>query len=393
MMNEAEEKGADRIEIFRRLSPEGAGFLRRIITAMGLADFCPLTSCKRARACATRQVLCWQVNHDDLTPRIMSILAHDWQRRTAAGEYVPIAPVEADHFKRILAREAAGEPEPSGAALASPRYARRRRQRGNRAMIRVGIGGWTFAPWRGTFYPEGLKHDDELSYAASKLTSIEINGTFYRTQSPASFAKWRDETPDDFVFAVKGHRAVVNKKVLAEAGEAMTWFLKSGVTELAPKLGPLLWQFAPFKKFDADDFGAFLALLPEEADGVPLRHVVEVRHASFLVPEFVALLRKHNVAVVFAESDDYPMIADVTADFVYARLQKSEEKHDTGYAPRDLDRFAALAKTWAAGGEADDLPRFGKGKAKKAKRDVFVYMIAGDKVRAPAAAMALIERL
>ncbi len=260
-------------------------------------------------------------------------------------------------------------------------------------MIRVGIGGWTYAPWRGAFYPEGLKHADELKYASSKLTSIEINGTFYRTQGPASFAKWRDETPDGFVFAVKGHRAVVNKKVLGEAGEALDWFFNSGITELGDKLGPVLWQFAPFKKFDPDDFGAFLALLPREKNGLKLRHVVEVRSKSFLVPEFVALLRKHDVAVVFAELDDYPMIADVTAGFVYARLQKAQESIPTGYTPSDLDRFAKLAKVWAAGGEPDDLPRFGDKPAAKKKRDVFAYMIAGDKVRAPAAAMALIERL
>ncbi len=260
-------------------------------------------------------------------------------------------------------------------------------------MIRVGIGGWTYEPWRGTFYPQGLKHADELKYAGGKLTSIEINGTFYRTQSAASFAKWRDETPEGFVFAVKGHRAVVNKKVLAEAGEALDWFLKSGVTELGDKLGPLLWQFAPYKKFDPDDFGAFLALLPKEADGLKLRHVVEVRSQTFLVPEFVALARKHDVAVVCAHSDDYPAIADVTADFVYARLQKSQEAIATGYAEADLDAWAARAKTWAAGGEADDLPRFGAKPAAQKKRDVFVYMIAGAKVRAPAAAQALIARL
>jgi uncharacterized protein YecE (DUF72 family) len=260
-------------------------------------------------------------------------------------------------------------------------------------MIRVGIGGWTYEPWRGTFYPADLKHADELRYASSKLTSIEINGTFYRTQSAASFAKWREETPDDFVFAVKGHRAVVNKKVLAEAGEPLAWFLKSGVTELGPKLGPLLWQMAPFKKFDADDFGAFLALLPQKADGLTLRHVVEVRHASFLVPEFVALAAKHNVAVVYADSDDYPAIADVTADFVYARLQRSQEKEAAGYPPKELDLWAKRAKTWAAGGVPDDLPTFGKAKPKKTKRDAFIYMIAGDKVRAPAAAQALIGRL
>ncbi len=260
-------------------------------------------------------------------------------------------------------------------------------------MIRVGIGGWNFAPWRGTFYPPGLKHDDELRYAASRLTSIEINGTFYRTQSPASFAKWRDETPDGFVFAVKGHRAVVNKKVLGEAGEALDWFFKSGVTELGNKLGPVLWQLAPFKKFDPDDIDVFLGLLPKEAGGLTLRHVLEVRSTSFLVPEFVTLLRKHNVGVVYADSDDYPAIADVTADFVYARLQRSQEAEAAGYPPGDLDAWAKRAKTWEAGGEPDDLDRFGQTKARKAKRDVFVYMIAGDKVRAPAAAMALIERL
>jgi len=260
-------------------------------------------------------------------------------------------------------------------------------------MIRVGVGGWNFAPWRGTFYPEGLKHDDELKYASSKLTSIEINGTFYRTQSPASFAKWRDETPDGFVFSIKGHRAVVNKRVLGEAGEALDWFLKSGVTELGAKLGPLLWQMAPFKKFDPEDFGAFLGLLPRKADGLALRHVVEVRHPTFLVPEFVALIRKHNVAVVYADSDDYPAMADASGDFIYARLQRSQEKHDLGYPPAELDQWVARARTWEAGGEPDDLPRVAQTKAKKTRRDVFVYVIAGDKVRAPAAAQALIARL
>ena len=260
-------------------------------------------------------------------------------------------------------------------------------------MIRVGIGGWTYEPWRGAFYPQGLKHADELKYASEHLTSIEINGTFYRSQGPKSFQKWRDETPENFVFAIKGHRAVVNKKVLAEAGEALDWFFKSGVLELGPKLGPFLWQFAPFKKFDADDFGAFLALLPEEAGGMKLRHVVEVRHASFLVPEFVALLNKHGVAVVYADSDDYPAIADVTAPFVYLRLQRTAENIPTGYSDGDLDLWTKRAKLFAAGGEPDDLPRFGTKHAAKKKRDVFVYMISGAKVRAPAAAMALIERV
>ncbi len=259
-------------------------------------------------------------------------------------------------------------------------------------MIRVGIGGWTYEPWRGTFYPEGLKHADELRHAGAHLTTIEINGTFYRTQSAASFAKWRDETPEDFVFAVKGHRAVVNKKALAEAGEAIDWFYGSGILALGDKLGPVLWQFAPHKKFDAD-FAAFLALLPKEKDGRPMRHVVEVRSETFLVPEFVDLLRKHEVAVVYADSDDYPAIADVTAPFVYMRLQRTEEEHDTGYARDDLDRWAARARSFAGGGAPDDLVRFHPKPAAKKKRDVFVYMIAGAKVRAPAAAMALIERV
>jgi uncharacterized protein YecE (DUF72 family) len=260
-------------------------------------------------------------------------------------------------------------------------------------MIRVGIGGWTYAPWRATFYPKGLKHADELRFASRALTTIEINGTFYRTQSAASFAKWRDETPDDFVFAVKGHRAIVNKKVLAEAGEPLAWFLESGVTELGPKLGPLLWQFAPFKRFDVDDFSAFLALLPERADGVPLRHVVEVRHNSFLVPEFVELLRKHNVAVVVADSDDYPAIGDVTADFVYARLQRAEESIDTGYDANALAQWADRARAWQSGGTPDGIERLSPEPAVNVDRDVFVLMINGAKVRAPAAARALIERL
>jgi uncharacterized protein YecE (DUF72 family) len=260
-------------------------------------------------------------------------------------------------------------------------------------MIRVGIGGWTFEPWRGTFYPEKMKHAEELAYASRHVTSIEINGTFYRTQSAASFAKWRDETPEDFVFSVKGHRAVVNAKKLAEAGDAVKWFLGSGLYELGPKLGPILWQLAPYKRFDAEDLAGFFALLPEEQGGRRLMHALEVRHTSFLVPEYVALARKHNVATVFADSDEYPAIADVTADFAYARLQKTEEKNETGYAAADLDRWTRIAKTWEAGGEAEDLPRFGAKPADKKKRPVFVYMIAGAKVRAPHAAMAMIERL
>ncbi len=260
-------------------------------------------------------------------------------------------------------------------------------------MIRVGIGGWTYEPWRGAFYPAGLKHADELDYASRHLTAIEINGTFYRSQSAESFRKWREATPDDFVFSVKGHRAVVNSRKLAEAAEPVDWFFKSGVLELGEKLGPILWQLAPFKKFDPEDIAGFLKLLPRKAGGRPLAHVVEVRHESFLVPEFVALLREHTVAVAYADSDDYPAIADVTADFVYARLQRSREENETGYTTPELDQWAKRARVWESGGTPEDLPRFEKKTAPKTKRSVFIYIISGAKVRAPAAAMALIDRV
>ena len=170
--------------------------------------------------------------------------------------------------------------------------------------IFVGIGGWTFAPWRGTFYPKDLPHAKELSYAAERLTSIEVNGTFYRTQSPATYRKWASEVPDGFVFSLKGSRFVTNRRVLKEAGDSIKRFLDSGVTELGPKLGPLLWQFAPFKKFEEADFGGFLELLPDKFNGHHLRHVVEVRHDSFLTLEFITLLRKFSMPVVFTDHVD-----------------------------------------------------------------------------------------
>jgi uncharacterized protein YecE (DUF72 family) len=262
-----------------------------------------------------------------------------------------------------------------------------------KGRIYSGIGGWTYEPWRGVFYPKGLPHSQELKYAGTKLTSIEVNGTFYGTMKPASFRKWASEVPDDFVFSLKGPRFAVNRRVLSEAGDSIKRFLGSGVTELGPKLGPLLWQFAPYKKFDEADFGGFLELLPQTYDGHALRHVVEVRHDSFKVPAFIALLRKFDVAVVFAEHETYPAIADVTTDFVYARLQKGDEKLKTGYPPKALDAWAKRAKTWAAGGAPADLPRVDKTAPPKKPRDAFIYFIHEAKVRAPAAAMALIERL
>jgi uncharacterized protein YecE (DUF72 family) len=262
-------------------------------------------------------------------------------------------------------------------------------------MIRVGIGGWVFEPWRGVFYPKGLPHTRELAHASRNLTSIEINGTFYGSQKPASFRRWADETPDDFVFSLKGPRYATHRRVLAEARESIERFFASGVLELKSKLGPVLWQFPPTKAFAADDFAAFLALLPQRLDGAGLRHAVEVRHESFLTPEFVELLRKHSVAVAAIESDKHPLIADVTSDFVYARLQRTSEKLGTGYAPKALAAWAKRAQAWADGSAPADLPTIAAARAdaKKAKRDVFIYMIAGAKVRAPAAAMALIKRL
>jgi uncharacterized protein YecE (DUF72 family) len=263
-----------------------------------------------------------------------------------------------------------------------------------KSHIYTGIGGWTFAPWRGSFYPKGLPHAKELAYASEHLTSIEVNGTFYRTQSPATYRKWASEVPDGFVFSIKGSRYVTNRRVLNEAGESIERFLGSGVTELGDKLGPLLWQFAPFKKFDEADFGAFLELLPEKLDGRPLRHVVEVRHDSFKAPEFIALLRKFNVAVVYTDHATYPNIADVAADFVYARLQRGEDDIPTAYPPKQIDAWAKRLDTWAQGKEPVDLPRVDtKHKPKPVPRDVFAYVIHEGKVRAPAAAMALIERL
>jgi uncharacterized protein YecE (DUF72 family) len=264
-----------------------------------------------------------------------------------------------------------------------------------RGKIRVGIGGWTYAPWRGgVFYPKGLSHARELAYAAERLTSIEVNGTFYRTQSPATFRKWASEVPDGFVFSLKGPRFATNRRVLSESGDSIKRFLHSGVTELGSRLGPLLWQFAPTKKFDEADFGAFLERLPPAFDGHPLRHVVEVRHESFCAPAFIALLRRFATPVVFTDHKTYPSIADATGDFFYARLQRGNDEIATAYSPKALDAWAARARSLARGGMPDDLPRIEAGRRLPAKaRDVFLYVIHEGKLRAPAAAMALIERL
>jgi uncharacterized protein YecE (DUF72 family) len=259
-------------------------------------------------------------------------------------------------------------------------------------MIRVGIGGWTFEAWRDNFYPKGLAKARELEYASRAVTTIEINSTFYSSQKPESFRRWAGETPEGFVFAVKASRFAVNRRVLAEAGRSVEMFVASGITELKTKLGPILWQFAPTKKFDPEDFEAFLALLPKTQDGIALRHAIEVRHASFAAKPFIDLARKFGAAVVIADSAKYPMVADVTGDFVYARLQQAEEKIATGYAPKDITKWAKIAETWAEGAEPKELAKHGAAAPKK-KRDVFVYMINGAKERAPAAAMALLAKL
>jgi uncharacterized protein YecE (DUF72 family) len=261
-------------------------------------------------------------------------------------------------------------------------------------MIRVGVGGWIHEPWRGTFYPPKLPHARELAHASRALTAIEINGTYYRLPTAATFAKWRDETPDGFVFSVKASRYATQRKELAGAGESVQRFIGPALAELGPKLGPVLWQFATSKAFDAGDFGAFLGLLPKELGGRPLRHAVEVRHPSFMTEAFVDLARANGVAIVFADSDEYPSFADVTAEFVYARLMRTTVDEPAGYPLSQIDDWARRATEWHSGQEPLDLPRVGPSNERKTSpRDVFLFYISGAKERAPAAAVATIEAL
>jgi uncharacterized protein YecE (DUF72 family) len=241
--------------------------------------------------------------------------------------------------------------------------------------IHIGIGGWTYGPWRGAFYPEDLPQKRELEFASRHLTSIEINATYYSSFKPASWIKWREETPPGFVFSVKASRFCTNRKILAEAGESVRKFFAQGIHELRDRLGPVNWQFAATKKFDAGEMEAFLELLPREVNGLKLRHALEVRNESFRTKAFYELARRYNSAIVFADSDDYPPIDERTADFTYARLMRTREDTETGYDDKTLDGWAKQARSWAEHGE------------------VFVYFIAGAKVRAPAAAQALIARV
>lgn len=261
------------------------------------------------------------------------------------------------------------------------------------APIRTGIGGWTFEPWRGTFYPEGLTQKKELEFASRQLGAIEINGTYYSGFKPATFAGWAASVPEGFVFAVKASRYCTNRKVLADAGESIAKFVGQGITELGDKLGPILWQFMATKKFDRQDFEAFLKLLPVSHDGVRLRHAVQVRHESFAVPEFVALCRDAGVAIAYAHSPEYPAIADVTGDFVYARLESGEDDNPLCYPEGELDRWADVARCWAGGGRPDGLPYVEERDPPAVPRETFVFFIHGGKVRAPAGARALAERV
>jgi uncharacterized protein YecE (DUF72 family) len=242
--------------------------------------------------------------------------------------------------------------------------------------IRIGIGGWVYPPWRGTFYPPGQPQAQELAYASRHLTALEINGTFYNSGKPDSFRKWRDETPEDFVFSLKGPRFVTHRTELAAASGGLDLFFSRGVLELGDKLGPILWQFAPTKQFDETDFAAFLELLPKTMGNRKIRHVIEARHRSFAAPAFGELLRRHGIAVARVDDAKFPAFEEITADFVYLRLRRCAEEEPTGYPPDALDQWAGRARGWAADG-----------------RDVFLYFINGAKVRAPIAAQALIQRL
>jgi uncharacterized protein YecE (DUF72 family) len=243
-------------------------------------------------------------------------------------------------------------------------------------VIRVGVGGWTYEPWRGLFYPDGLAQRRELEYAATQLTALEINATYYGRQKRASFEKWGATAPDGFKFAVKASQYATARKNLAEGGESIRKFIEQGFTALGDRLGPINWQFRATKQFEADDFARFLDLIPDAVDGVPLRHALEPRHESFRDPVFYELARVRNMAIVLADGGDYPAIEAPTADFVYARLQGSVDECPTGYDAAGLDRWAKKARAWSAAG-----------------RDCYLFFISGAKHRNPAAAQALIARL
>ncbi len=261
------------------------------------------------------------------------------------------------------------------------------------SRIHVGIGGWDFDPWRGTFFPAGLPRTRQLEHVGQQLNATEINATYYKLQTPELFARWAKMVPDGFRFAIKASRFCTNRRVLGDAAESIGKFCAQGFTELGDKLGPILWQLAPTKQFDPEDLRAFLTLLPIRQNGLTLRHALEVRHESFACREFVAMAGAAGVAIVFADHDTYPKIADLTADFVYARLQRAREDEPAGYSPAELDRWAQIARDWVTGRSPAGLPHAGAAADQAEPRETYVFFISGAKVRNPAAAQALIARL
>ncbi|GAB1580693.1 DUF72 domain-containing protein [Phyllobacterium phragmitis] len=283
--------------------------------------------------------------------------------------------------------------------------------------IRIGISGWTYARWRGVFYPKGLPQRLELTYAAEQFPSIEINGTFYGLQRPESFARWDEATPDDFVFAIKGSRYITHLRQLRDVETPLANFMASGLLRLGPKLGPILWQFPPRMAFDPELFETFLAMLPRDTEQAamlarrhdarlegrafttseakrPLRHAIEIRHDSFRSPDFIRLLRRHGVALVCADTVEWPLLMDLTADFIYCRLHGSEELYTSGYDGKSLDRWAERVRAWAHGREPEDAERvLAPTRPLRTGRDVYIYFDNDAKVRAPADALSLAKRL
>ena len=259
--------------------------------------------------------------------------------------------------------------------------------------IRIGIGGWTYAPWRaGMFYPVGLVQRRELEYASRQLNSIEINGTYYGAQKPATYAKWRDETPADFLFSAKAPQRIMEARQLSASGHQIEDFI-GGIAELGDKLGPLVWQFDKGRKLDAHEFAAFLQLLPSLHAGRKLRHVLDVRDPEFISPAYLALVRQHGMATVFTDSEEHPSFADLGADFVYGRLMRSRADITSGYPDDQLQAWEQRVRQWSRGDDPHDLPHLTELAAPKLERDVFLYFISSAKERNPAAAMALLKRL
>jgi uncharacterized protein YecE (DUF72 family) len=282
--------------------------------------------------------------------------------------------------------------------------------------VRIGLSGWTYKPWRGQFYPEGLAQHKELAYAASMFRSIEINGTFYSMQRSESFATWADATPDDFIFAVKGPRYLTHMLKLRNAAAPLGNFFASGVLRLGRKLGPILWQFPPNFRFDAEKLATFFDLLPRDTEAAaecgrrhdhrlkgrawlrsekrqPIRHAMEVRHESFRDPAFIDLLRKHDIALVCADTVEWPLLMDVTSDFIYVRLHGNTELYRSAYSPAELRRWAARIEAWRDGLPMIDGAFAGNRPARRRKRDVYVYFDNTDKLQAPKDALSLMRIL